>query len=289
MSSRGQRIPVAVMVTALALTGIIIAGCSMDRWARVAPGEYAVLNDWAAANSAAARVIQRLDIDREPGMLVLTRVDGSKIITSFVPRDKTEWPSGCPTNVYSTRMEVLDIEEDSLTIGATAFSHPILVRDCPPDPTRIVLREDGAIGGSGSACPHLEPCIFFAPRSTTSQIPMLLPHSPKGYELYSWQAGVDWHFTLITGTNRLKVYKEIVATDSLVTDTDWVKLSVGGTENLKAVLSRLPKGETVTWNSGEWLDRVGTPEGKIRLPGRKVINEIDSHCHRLGIQLRVAE
>ena len=29
-----------------------------------------------------------------------------------------------------------------------------------------------------------------------------LPHSMKGYELYLWQDNGQWHFTLITGTNR---------------------------------------------------------------------------------------
>jgi len=55
------------------------------------------------------------------------------------------------------------------------------------------------------------------------------------------------------------------------------------------VLSRLPKGETVTWNGDGWLERVGTPKGNIQLPGPEVINEIDSYCHRLAIHLQLAE
>ncbi|MDY6876648.1 MAG: hypothetical protein SWK90_10680 [Chloroflexota bacterium] len=70
---------------------------------------------------------------------MFTLTDGTEIVASFVPRDRAEWPSGCPANINSTRMEVLDIEEDPLTIGAVVFSDPILVRDCPPDPMRVVL------------------------------------------------------------------------------------------------------------------------------------------------------
>jgi len=89
--------------------------------------------------------IQRLDVDRDGSLMVLTLIDGSEIAASFVPRDRIEWPAGCPTNIHSTRMEVLDIVEDPLTIGATSLSRPILVRDCPSDPVRIVLREDGTV------------------------------------------------------------------------------------------------------------------------------------------------
>ena len=136
----------------------------MDRWAVVEPGEYTVVHDGAAATMAVAREIQRLNIDRDESLMVFTLVDGSEIVASFVPRDRTEWPAGCPTNIHSTRMEVLDIVPDPWTVGAASLRRPILVRDCPPDPARIVLREAGAIGGGGAACTYPEPCIYFAPR-----------------------------------------------------------------------------------------------------------------------------
>jgi hypothetical protein len=120
-------------------------------------------------------------------------------------------------------------------------------------------------------------------------VSMPLPHSPRGYELYSWQEGEEWRNTLITGTNRLKEYEEIVSTENVVTEADWVVLSVGGPENLKAVLNRLPKGEEVTWIGDGWLEAVGGLTGNIQLPGREVIKEIESHCRRLGIQLQVAD
>jgi hypothetical protein len=166
MISRRKKTTVAVAMMALALAAVPLAGCSMDRWAKVEPGEYTVVHDGAAATMTVAREIQRLDIDRDESMMVLTLVDGSEIVASFVPRDGTEWPAGCPTNIHSTRMEVLDIVQDPLTIGTTSLSRPILVRDCPADPARIVLREDGAIGGAGTACPYPQPCILFAPTST---------------------------------------------------------------------------------------------------------------------------
>src|SRR2546423_13466191 len=36
-----------------------------------------------------------------------------------------------------------------------------------------------------------------------------LPHSMKGYELYSWKSRGEWHFSLLIGTNRLKTFSEV--------------------------------------------------------------------------------
>lgn len=117
-----------------------------------------------------------------------------------------------------------------------------------------------------------------------------LPRSAKGYELYSWPAerGNGWQFTLITGTNRLKTYEEIVSAEDIVSEGGWVKVSVTGTEDLKALLGQLPTGESVTWNSGDWLERVGVPARSIRFPDEKVIDEIERYCRQLGLELSVA-
>jgi hypothetical protein len=280
-------IGVVLVIVTLALVGILATRCSLDRWAGVEPGEYTVLRGGVAKGRAVGHDIEALQVDRDGRRVVLTRADGSQLVASFVPRDRSEWPSGCPTNINATRMEVLDIEVDPLTLGAVTFIHPVLVRDCPRDPVRLVLREDGAIGGGGGACPNLDPCIYFTPRSTAAPVPAALPHAPKGYELYSWQAGGAWHFTLITGTNRLKVYKEIISSEDTDGETGWVKISVQGTEDLKALLRRLPEGETVTWIGAGWLEAAGTTSGDIRLPDGETIDEIRGWCQEQGIQLSV--
>jgi hypothetical protein len=168
MISRRKTTRLAAAMMVLALAAILLGGCSLDRWAEVETGAYTLVHEGAATTMPVAREIQELDIDRDENLFVLTLVDGSEIVASFLPRDRKEWPAGCPTNIHSTRMEVLDIVQDPLTIGETSLSRPILVRDCPPDPARIVLREDGAIGGGGTACPYPEPCVTFAPTSTGS-------------------------------------------------------------------------------------------------------------------------
>lgn len=118
--------------------------------------------------------------------------------------------------------------------------------------------------------------------------PSVSPHSMKGYELYSWQEGQEWHFTLITGTNRLKSYQEIVSAENVVTETGWAKLSVQGTDDLGTVLNRLPEGETVTWKSGRGLEGIGAPGRTLRLPGTQLIEEVNRYCRRSGVRLQVA-
>ena len=118
-----------------------------------------------------------------------------------------------------------------------------------------------------------------------------LPHSAKGYELYSWLAegGQGWQHVLITGTNRLKTYEEIVSAENAVSESEWVRLSATGTEHLKALLSHLPDGESVTWIGGDWLEQMGMPGGSIGLPDRYVVDEIKRYCRQVGVELSVAK
>lgn len=153
-----------VTIVFIVLLACTLSGCSTMRYAEVEPGEYVVICGGGEANEVAMRAIQKIGIDRDERVATFTLADGSQIVTPFVPRDRANWPAGCPTNIGSTCMEVLDITEDTLTIETITFNNPILVRSCPPSPTRVVLRENGEIGGGGGACTRFNECIFFAPQ-----------------------------------------------------------------------------------------------------------------------------
>jgi hypothetical protein len=115
-----------------------------------------------------------------------------------------------------------------------------------------------------------------------------LPHSVKGYELYSWQVENEWHFTLITGTNRLKSYEEITSSEDVISDDDWTKVTVKGVDAIKAALGRLPEGEEVFWIGEKWLGQMGQTEmGNLSLPSQEIIDGIEAHCDQLGVKLRV--
>lgn len=115
-----------------------------------------------------------------------------------------------------------------------------------------------------------------------------LPSSMKGYELYSWRqdSGEGWRHTLITGTNRLKSYKEIVSGEDKVAESGWVKVTAVGTEELKAQLKRLPAGSIVFWQGGDRL--LGVPTAAtVMLPEFTVVEEIQRYTGQLEIQLHL--
>ena len=155
---------VKVMVLLTILAACALSGCLATSWVGVESAEYVVVCGGGEANEVAMQAIEKMEINQDERVVVFTLIDGSEIVASFVPRETAEWPAGCPTNIGSTRMEVLDIEEHMLTIETVTFNNPILVRDCPPDPVRVVLREDGEIGGGGGACIWPSECIFFGPQ-----------------------------------------------------------------------------------------------------------------------------
>jgi len=72
MSNKWSMISVVVLVTTLALAGVLLSACSMDRWVEVEPGEYAILQGGLATDRAAGHGIETLRIDRPDRRLVRT-------------------------------------------------------------------------------------------------------------------------------------------------------------------------------------------------------------------------
>jgi len=114
-----------------------------------------------------------------------------------------------------------------------------------------------------------------------------LPRSMKGYELYSWSEDSQWHFTLITGTNRTKIPEEIVSGEDYISETGWVRIHVTGVEAIKTVLSKLAQNEHVIW-----LARMhGQPEQteiNMQLPPATIIDSVREHADGCALDLIVA-
>jgi len=112
----------------------------------------------------------------------------------------------------------------------------------------------------------------------------VLPHSMKGYELYSWQADGRWYFRLMTGTNRNKTLEEITSPEDIV--QGWVSILAVGTESIEVVLGKLPEKESVFWHGGfrtvELQDEI-----VITLPDEAVVDEIKNYAALCGIDLAV--
>lgn len=274
----------------LILAAWMLTGCSASRWVSVETGEYDVFRGWVAREIVAVRGIEKLVVDRSNDRIVFVGSDGSEVTASFTPRDRAGWPSGCPTNLGVTYMEVLDIEGDVLTIDSVEFRHPILVRNCPPEPMELVLREGGPMGASaGSAC-SLEKCILFRSAGekrlepTEPAGPTPLPRSLKGYELYSWREDGVWNFTLIAGTNRVKSYAEVTAEEGVAGS----KITVQGVEKLFESLDQLPSDTDVVWLGPRALEARGMLPGDLALPPEAMIADIQEYCWDTGLRLEIA-
>jgi hypothetical protein len=110
-----------------------------------------------------------------------------------------------------------------------------------------------------------------------------LPHSMKGYELYSWQEDNQWHFTLITGTNRTKTMAEITSEEDSISESGWVKARVEGVDAVKNVLSRLPQGESVFWCDELHIGQTAGTDIEIQLPPEQITDIIKEHAERCGL------
>lgn len=94
------------------------------------------------------------------------------------------------------------------------------------------------------------------------------PESMKGYELYSWQDGNTWKFSLLVGTNREKSLDEIKSAD----------VALSGVDALKATLEQIPAGQYITWSSRETLS----------FPSDDIIEQVKQTCKDKGLILSIA-
>jgi len=112
-----------------------------------------------------------------------------------------------------------------------------------------------------------------------------LPRSFKGYELYSWEEESQWHFALITGTDRTKTIEEITSNEDFISETGWVKIHVVGADAIKDVLSRLPDGESVFWCDELHIGQ--STETDLQLPPEQIADAIEEYAKQCGLDFVV--
>ena len=95
-----------------------------------------------------------------------------------------------------------------------------------------------------------------------------LGESMKGYELYSWQDGSQWKFSLLVGTNREKTLDEIKSADVVLSSVD----------ALISTLDEIPAGQYITWSAKETLS----------LPPDDIIHLVEQACKDEGLILTIA-
>jgi hypothetical protein len=114
-----------------------------------------------------------------------------------------------------------------------------------------------------------------------------LPHSMKGYELYSWEEGGQWHFTLITGTNRIKTIEEITAAEDFISEIGWINIHVIGVNAIKDVLIHLPQGESVFWCDELHIGQP-TEQINLQLPPKPIADMIREYANNCDLDFAIA-
>ena len=89
----------------------------------------------------------------------------------------------------------------------------------------------------------------------------------KGYELYSWQQGGQWYFSVLIGTNREKTLTEIQSPDT----------RLKGLDALVPVLKKIPAGQFITWSLRSGLS----------FPPDDILNQVVKICKDQGMQLSI--
>lgn len=93
--------------------------------------------------------------------------------------------------------------------------------------------------------------------------------SMKGYELYSWQDGGEWKFSLLVGTNREKTLDEIKSTNT----------ALPGVEVLNSALTTISSGQYITWVSKDTLS----------FPPDDIIKQVEQLCKDKGLILSIVK
>jgi hypothetical protein len=115
---------------------------------------------------------------------------------------------------------------------------------------------------------------------------LIVYHSMKGWELYSWPQGNKWNFSVLVGTNSTKTYEEVISYNH----TDTHLITICGTDSLKMVLAKFPENEYITWIGDSWLQSCwSTSHGNLQLPSQVSIEEITQYCNQRKLNLQVTK
>ena len=115
---------------------------------------------------------------------------------------------------------------------------------------------------------------------------LTVTHSMKGWELYSWPAGNDWHCSIMVGTNRTKTYDEVTSTGTSAVHL----ITVNGVDKLILVLAKFPQDEYITWIGKGWLESSwGANYGNLQLPPQNIIDCITQFCTQKKLNIQVTD
>jgi hypothetical protein len=105
----------------------------------------------------------------------------------------------------------------------------------------------------------------------------------KGWELYAWQDGANWRFSLLMGTNANKSWGQISGSTPI--DPAFGVAAIDGPDALLMQLARLPRGEQIFWAGSVPPNVDATTAAKVGLPAPDVQARVKAACAQDGLVL----
>jgi hypothetical protein len=145
----------------IALSLLALTACSDP--ARISSGTWTLVEAWQDGSllDEAVRPAGSLQVDARAGTVELLDGAGEPIAsTTLIRRPTADWPSDCPTNVSSTRMEVADLDLDEVDLGGLRIVAPALMAQCPDGDALTLFADDSAAQGL-SVCFESSACASY--------------------------------------------------------------------------------------------------------------------------------
>jgi len=190
------------------LLQLVQNGVSSD--AKIKPGSYFRIQHRYAKPTPVAEPVIKLEIDRAQGQVVFYLQDGSTVQAALAGPEEAQWTKGCPTNISSTKMEILPLAEEKLVLGETTFENPYLVGNCPAPPTTIVLREgkEGLEGlADASACNWWQgaKCVYFGQEYINLHVQISSPETDEPLPEAGLILEAPWGSQAFSGSIRVRL------------------------------------------------------------------------------------
>jgi hypothetical protein len=150
----------------LVLVTVALSGCGIRDTSAVESGTYVAVDASLGDGITDEPLLDVvLEVDRDGGTATLTDTEDGTVAFDLVELDRDLWPTDCPTNFSSVRVELVLLDVDSVMLSDTTFNDPALIAGCGMDgaePHVTLTHASDETNGARASCGML-PCLGFEP------------------------------------------------------------------------------------------------------------------------------
>jgi hypothetical protein len=111
----------------------------------------------------------------------------------------------------------------------------------------------------------------------------VLPHSMKGFEMYSWNQDGHWFFSILPGTNRNKSLQEIQQNKYIASCSS----SMENMEEVERLVKLVPANDPVMWMGSLHASAISDHQIRLAYPPTAIINAVKKVFAEQGRKLEV--